>query len=39
LVSRATDVNGRVQPTEEELGTKKSFLEHNAQAPRKVKIT
>ena len=38
LVSRATDVTGRVQPTEEELATKKSFLEHNAQAPRKVTI-
>jgi len=38
LVSRATDVTGRVQPTEQELSTKKSFLEHNAQAPRKVKI-
>ena len=38
LVSRAIDAAGRVQPTEEELGTKKSFLEHNAQAPRKVKI-
>jgi len=38
IVSRATDAAGRVQPTEEELGTKKSFLEHNAQAPRKVKI-
>jgi DMSO/TMAO reductase YedYZ molybdopterin-dependent catalytic subunit len=38
IVSRATDATGRVQPTEEELGTKKSFLEHNAQAPRKVKI-
>ena len=38
LVSRATDVTGRVQPTEEELATKKSFLEHNAQAPRKVRI-
>jgi hypothetical protein len=38
IVSRATDATGRVQPTEEELATKKSFLEHNAQAPRKVKI-
>jgi len=38
IVSRATDVTGRVQPTEQELSTKKSFLEHNAQAPRKVKI-
>ncbi len=38
IVSRATDATGRVQPTEEELGTKKSFLEHNAQTPRKVRI-
>lgn len=38
LVSRAIDAAGRVQPTEEELATKKSFLEHNAQAPRKVTI-
>ena len=38
IVSRATDATGRVQPTEEELATKKSFLEHNAQAPRKIKI-
>jgi DMSO/TMAO reductase YedYZ molybdopterin-dependent catalytic subunit len=38
IVSRATDATGRVQPTEEELATKKSFLEHNAQAPRRVKI-
>lgn len=38
IVSRATDANGRVQPTEEDLSTKKSFLEHNAQVPRKVKI-
>jgi DMSO/TMAO reductase YedYZ molybdopterin-dependent catalytic subunit len=39
IVSRATDVNGRVQPTEQDLSTKKSFLEHNAQAPRKVRIS
>jgi DMSO/TMAO reductase YedYZ molybdopterin-dependent catalytic subunit len=38
LVSRATDINGRVQPTEQELETKKSFLEQNSQAPRKVMI-
>jgi len=38
IVSRATDATGRVQPTEQELSTKKSFLEHNAQAPRKVRI-
>ena len=39
LVSRVTDVNGRVQPTAEDLDTKKSFLEDNSQHPRKVMIT
>ena len=39
LVSRVTDVNGRVQPTAEDLETKKSFLEDNSQHPRKVMIT
>ena len=39
LVSRATDVNGKVQPTAQELETKKSFLEENSQVPRKVMIT
>jgi DMSO/TMAO reductase YedYZ molybdopterin-dependent catalytic subunit len=38
LVSRATDVNGVVQPTTAELARKKTFLEDNAQFPRKVKI-
>ena len=38
LVSRATDVNGAVQPTTAELSRKKTFLEDNAQFPRKVKI-
>jgi len=38
LVSRVTEVNGKVQPTEQELETKKSFLEQNSHAPRKVKI-
>ena len=38
LVSRVTDVNGRVQPTSEELETKKTFLEDNSQYPRKVTI-
>ena len=38
LVSRVTDANGKVQPTEQELETKKSFLEQNSQAPRKVMI-
>ena len=38
LVSRATDVNGRVQPTADDLKEKKSFLEENSQVPRKVMI-
>jgi DMSO/TMAO reductase YedYZ molybdopterin-dependent catalytic subunit len=38
LVSRATDINGVVQPTTAELSRKKTFLEDNAQFPRKVKI-
>jgi DMSO/TMAO reductase YedYZ molybdopterin-dependent catalytic subunit len=38
LVSRATDVNGVVQPTTEELARKKTFLEDNSQYPRKVMI-
>jgi DMSO/TMAO reductase YedYZ molybdopterin-dependent catalytic subunit len=38
LVSRVTDVTGRVQPTAEELDVKKTFLEDNSQFPRKVKI-
>ena len=38
IVSRATDVTGKVQPTEADLESKKSFLEQNSQAPRKVKI-
>ena len=39
LVSRATDVNGSVQPTVEELATKKTPLEDNSQFPRRVMIT
>jgi DMSO/TMAO reductase YedYZ molybdopterin-dependent catalytic subunit len=39
LVSRATDAAGRVQPTAQELETKKSFLEENSQVPRKVMIS
>ncbi len=39
LVSRVTDATGRVQPTEQDLETKKSFLEHNSQSPRKVMIS
>jgi DMSO/TMAO reductase YedYZ molybdopterin-dependent catalytic subunit len=38
LVSRVTDVTGKVQPTAEELATKKTFLEDNSQHPRKVMI-
>ena len=38
LVSRATDANGVVQPTAEELSRKKTFLEDNSQYPRKVMI-
>jgi DMSO/TMAO reductase YedYZ molybdopterin-dependent catalytic subunit len=39
LVSRVTDITGRVQPTQEELETKKTFLEDNSQYPRKVMIS
>lgn len=39
LVSRATDVNGDVQPTSEDLETKKTFLEDNSQHPRTVRIS
>ena len=39
LVSRVTDVNGKVQPTAAENESKKSFLEENSQAPRKVMIS
>ena len=39
LVSRVTDATGQVQPTGRDLETKKSFLEENAQAPRKVMIS
>ena len=38
LVSRATDVDGTVQPTRAELSRKKTFLEDNAQLPRKITI-
>jgi hypothetical protein len=34
-----TDVNGKVQPTVEELANKKTFLEDNSQYPRKVMIS
>jgi DMSO/TMAO reductase YedYZ molybdopterin-dependent catalytic subunit len=39
LVSRVTDATGKVQPTEKDLENKKSFLEQNSQAPRKVMIS
>jgi DMSO/TMAO reductase YedYZ molybdopterin-dependent catalytic subunit len=39
LVSRVTDVTGKVQPTRQELETKKSFLEENSQNARKVMIS
>ena len=38
LVSRLTDAKGAVQPTEQALETKKSFLEDNSQMPRKLTI-
>jgi DMSO/TMAO reductase YedYZ molybdopterin-dependent catalytic subunit len=38
LVSRVTDVNGHVQPSEQDLANKKTFLEDNGQFPRKVRI-
>ena len=38
LVSRVTDADGAVQPTAADLKRKKTFLQDNAQFPRKVKI-
>jgi DMSO/TMAO reductase YedYZ molybdopterin-dependent catalytic subunit len=38
LVSRATDVDGTVQSTKADLSRKKTFLEDNAQFPRKIMI-
>jgi DMSO/TMAO reductase YedYZ molybdopterin-dependent catalytic subunit len=38
IVSRATDINGVVQPTAAELARKRTFLENNSQFPRKVKV-
>jgi DMSO/TMAO reductase YedYZ molybdopterin-dependent catalytic subunit len=38
IVSRVTDANGMVQPTEKELENKKTFLEDNSQHPRKLTI-
>ena len=37
-MSRVIDADGKVQPTPEELEMKKTFLEDNAQFPRKVVI-
>jgi hypothetical protein len=39
LVSRVTDATGKVQPTSEDLATKKTFLEDNSQYPRKILIS
>ena len=39
IVSRATDENGNVQPTREDLSDKKTFLEDNSQHTRKIKVT
>jgi DMSO/TMAO reductase YedYZ molybdopterin-dependent catalytic subunit len=39
LVSRVTEVSGKVQPTAQELENKKTFLEDNSQTPRKVTIS
>ena len=38
LVSRAADATGAVQPAAADLSRKKTFLEDNAQFPRKIKI-
>jgi hypothetical protein len=38
LVSRATDVNGRVQATREDLASKQTFLEASEQFPRTLTI-
>ena len=39
IISRVTDINGQVQPTREELTSKKTFLEDNSQHPRTVVIS
>ena len=39
LVSRVTDVPGKVQPTAEDLENKKTFLEDNSQHPRTLTIS
>jgi hypothetical protein len=38
IVSRATDMSGVSQPDDDGLKRKKTFLEHNAQMQRKVKV-
>jgi len=38
VVSRVTDANGLVQPTEKDLENKKTFLEDNSQHPRKIMV-
>ena len=38
IVSRVTQADGLVQPTQEELSNKKTFLEDNSQHPRKIVI-
>ena len=38
IVSRVTDARGTVQPTVEELETKKTFLEDNSQFPRRLLV-
>jgi DMSO/TMAO reductase YedYZ molybdopterin-dependent catalytic subunit len=38
IVSRVTDITGKVQPTAEDLANKKTFLEDNSQHPRKLTI-
>ena len=38
LVSRVTDVNGQVQPTQADLENKRTFLEDNSQFPRSLRI-
>jgi hypothetical protein len=38
VTSRVADVNGNVRPTSEDLESKLTFLEHNAQHPRALVI-
>ena len=38
IVSRVIDATGKIQPTEEELVNKKTFLEDNSQYPRTLVI-